>query len=85
MFSDIDYVNCGTTHTVSFTVSESSEIWATYNHNGSPEETAHGYGTTIGFDLGGGWFFDIYTAVELHAVDGAGNVATLYPAAGLCF
>ena len=84
-FSGVDYVNCGTTHTVSFMVNESSEIWVTYNHNGSAEETVHGLGTGIGFDLGGGWFFDIYTSVELHAVDGSGNVATLYPAPGLCF
>lgn len=83
-FSGVDYVNCGTTHTVSFMVNESSEIWVTYNHNGSPEETVHGHGTGIGFDLGGGFFFDTYSNIELHAKDAAGNIATLYPAPEFC-
>jgi len=85
VFSGVSYVNCGFTHTATFSVNESSEIWVTYDHNGSAEETIHGHGTGIGFDLGGGWFFDFYSNVELHAVDGAGNVATLFPAADPCF
>lgn len=85
VFSAVTYVNCGWTHTVSFFVNESSEIWVTYDHNGSAEETMHGYGTGIGFNLGGGWIWDTYSNVELHAVDGSGNAATLYPLAELCF
>ena len=84
-FSDVSYVNCFFTHTVSFSVNESSALWVTYDHNGSAEETAHGHGLGIGFNLGGGWIFDTYTNVELHAVDGSGNIATLYPAPDLCF
>ncbi len=85
VFSSVDYVNCGWTHTVSFSVNEDSELWVTYDHNGAPQETSHGHGTGIGFNLGGGFLWDTYNNVVLHAKDDAGNVATLSPAPGFCF
>lgn len=84
VFSSVDYVNCLFTHTVSFSVNEHSELWVTYDHNGVPQETGHGDGMGIGFNLGAGFLWDTYDNVVLHAKDDAGNVATLSPVPGFC-
>jgi hypothetical protein len=67
---------------LSFTVDETSEMWATYEVFALPSETAHQSGTA--FDaLVGGFLFHA-TSVEFHAVDSWGNEATFSPSLSPC-